>query len=301
MSDVVSNAAKALDYNSIDCESLNEFWDLLSPIGKTFGSANAKFIYRGQGTSNWQLVPRVYRADVIERYKRSMMSTLRDHPGQVFFEFALLNDFIHYCDFAGLPIPQDSMEFREYFSADNVMRIHSINSDKWPQDNVVPLMALAQHHGLPTRLLDWTSNPYVAAYFAGASAIERVPTNEERLAVFAIDTKTFYRCGLRHLRVPGSISENVSAQGGSFVLVPNGGYRGEAFTPDVSLELRLAATDLELFKVTLPVVLAGDLLLRCNKFGISAASVFPGYDGAAQAVLDWYRAFHFKEISEGKQ
>jgi hypothetical protein len=190
------------------------------------------------------------------------------------------------------------MEFRAYFDQNNITNIHGITNKDWPHDRVVPLMGMAQHHGVPTRLLDWSGNPHVACYHAAATIMlsrnrDHVGA-DEKIALFALDLNVLPLIGgLKHRVVPGSTSANVWSQAGSFLLVDNSGYRGEAFTPDVSVESKLGRHANLLKKVTLPTTCAGDLLLRCDRFGISAASVFPGYDGVGKAVLESILAWHF--------
>lgn len=52
----------------------------------------------------------------------------------------------------------DEINMLEHFKRRSNMFVKAKNDFEW--------LALAQHHGLPTRLLDWTSNPLVACFFA---------------------------------------------------------------------------------------------------------------------------------------
>ncbi|MEA2161893.1 MAG: hypothetical protein QOK37_20 [Thermoanaerobaculia bacterium] len=110
--------------------SLNEFHSKIATLSQT-----GIWLFRGQAEASWDLVPSLYR------------------------------------DFDKLVPPFDEtdsewvarMERDIYRSFEQGLRAQGLASDRWH------IVALAQHYGTPTRLLDWTRRASVGAFFALAT------------------------------------------------------------------------------------------------------------------------------------
>ncbi|WP_313087180.1 FRG domain-containing protein [Atlantibacter hermannii] len=287
--------SKFKTYKEIHFDSADELWEACSPT-KNFGIQRPhNLIYRGQGDANWKLIPSLLR----EVNKTCILTSLKlpSSEQMIISEVFLLNHFLNQCDKIGIKIHNDSREFRRKLVDLEGIDSCIIDPTKWPVDEALDLMAMAQHHGVPTRLLDWTSVSYTSLYFAASSALANYDKWEldSRIAIWVMDrAKINESSSVRIYKSAGSVSPHLAAQSGLFTIHPHTGLRGKSFDT-LSLDELLDDSDgTVLYKATLSVFESLALFNLCISAGFSAGYIYPTADGAGRGVLDALNVFNAK-------
>lgn len=237
--------------------------------------------FRGQAHAEWHLQNTIERADFIRLHKT--------------IEAEFLAEF--------------QRGARNYLTRDQI------------PEHLIEWLALMQHHGAPTRLLDFTKSPFIAAYFA----FEIAPAKAERLiAIWAVNIhflksrsleklselysddlektkklineslfeKIFYNnnCSLVFPVEPFRMNRRYSLQQSLFVST------GNAAEPFMD-QLEFLGEDMSkaVIKIELPASLQKQVIRDLQKMNLHRASLFPDLDGYASSMRLRYNSMRTPE------
>lgn len=315
----------------IRCESAEEFLRMLHPTNPLWESdgLESKWLYRGHRNANRKLHPAAWRdpKDNIQlrEYRsflarsgivdRHMAAFDVDHPSleissrdewsqleritretrirefvtQIILETQLVRDFWTIADDVGHRLPKPDWNFSDNCVASLILRAGNGDGEGLFQHMA---FATAQHHRIPTRLLDWSYNPLVAAYFAASVGTS---PKAEFIEVWALRRDAILRASnLREYHVPRSELSYLHAQSGCFLWIehPTSHFllTGNWPTQDAVLDKAFRVNSAGgprppwAYRISLPASDAPTVTQSLWRARVSHAHVMPTLDNVAEEV-----------------
>jgi hypothetical protein len=212
---------------------------LIQTSTRYFAESRGRWVFRGHSQVSFELIPSVGRF-------RQVLSSRSEYEKSLFETFC--------------------REARGYFNSS------SLPANEWEW------LSLARHHGLPTRLLDWTHNPLAALFFAVLAAPK---SDGQIIALHSIRKTSELSCSGSPFTIakpmkfyPTVITPRIRAQEGVFVVCA-----------DVESPLdKVLPENWTINCCLIPAAKKSNLRYELFRLGVHASSLFPGVDGLAARV-----------------